>query len=182
MTQPPRAVLDACVLFPTILREILLDVAAAGLFAPVWSDHLLAEWTRAAARLGADAAAIAGAEAALARLRFPDAAVTGDAARALSFDLPDPGDRHVLATALAADAGLIVTANLRDFPRDVMQAAGLRALHPDAFLLDMWHAEPAPVAEAARAAHARALAAGGTMTLREMLKRARLPRLAKVLT
>ena len=34
-----KAVLDACVLYPTVLREILTDSAAAGLFQPVWSQR-----------------------------------------------------------------------------------------------------------------------------------------------
>ena len=46
-------------------------------------------------------------------------------------------------------------------------------------LADLWLAAPAAVEAAVSAAHARALAAGGAMTRREMLKRLRLPRLAK---
>ena len=49
-----KAVLDACVLYPTVLREILIGVADAGLYTPVWSPRILAEWRHAAARLGAD--------------------------------------------------------------------------------------------------------------------------------
>ena len=44
-----RAVLDANVLFPTILREILTDLAQAGLYHALWSDRILEEWHRAAA-------------------------------------------------------------------------------------------------------------------------------------
>lgn len=178
---PPKAVLDACVLFPTILREILLDVAGAGLFRPVWSARILAEWQHAAARLGADAARIAGVEAALACDRFPDAMADDDEGPAQGFDLPDPADRHVMAAALAAGAGVIVTANLRDFPRRAMVPAGLRALHPDAFLMECWLQAPAPVEAAVHAALARAHAAGGDFDLRQMMVRARLPRLRKAM-
>ena len=38
-----KAVLDACVLFPTVLREILSGVAAKGLYEPLWSDRILRE-------------------------------------------------------------------------------------------------------------------------------------------
>ena len=53
-----KAVIDACVLYPTVLREIVLGLARAGLITPVWSDRLLEEWARTAQRQGgaADAA------------------------------------------------------------------------------------------------------------------------------
>ncbi len=175
------AVLDACVLYPTILREVLLDVAGAGLFAPVWSARILAEWRHAAARLGSEADAVAGAEIAQARAHFPRAEVAAEEAAALAYDLPDPADRHVVAAALSARAGLIVTANLRDFPRRALAPAGLSAVHPDEFLTAIWLRAPDAVAGAVDAAHARARALGGTFDLREMMKRARLPRLAKAL-
>ena len=57
-----KAVLDACVLYPTVLREILLGVAARGLYEPLWSDRILREWTRATAKLGPLAQAQAEAE------------------------------------------------------------------------------------------------------------------------
>jgi hypothetical protein len=47
-----KAVLDACVLVPPVLRECLLAVAAAGLYPPLWSDRILGEWLHAAARHG----------------------------------------------------------------------------------------------------------------------------------
>lgn len=175
------AVLDACVLYPTILREVLLDVAGAGLFTPVWSERILGEWRHAAARLGAEMAVVAGAEIAQARLRFPKAEVAADEDPALGYDLPDPADRHVVAAALAAGAEVIVTANLRDFPRRALAGAGLDAVHPDEFLTVLWRREAEAVAGAVHAAHARALALGGSFELREMMKRARLPRLAKAL-
>lgn len=176
-----RAVLDANVLFPTILREILADLAAAGLYAPLWSPRILTEWRHAAARLGPDQGAIAGAEIALLRDRFPEAETADDGCAAIDLPFPDPADRHVVETALAGGASLIVTANLRDFPRRLLAGLGLRALHPDAFLLDLLGREPTAVAAAIDAAGLRAAAAGHEMTTREMLARCRLPRLAKAL-
>lgn len=175
------AVLDANVLFPTVLREILTDLAAAGLYRPVWSERILGEWTRAAEKLGLAEAGTARAEAALLRDRFPDAAMSGDETRALGFDLPDPNDRHVLAAALEAGAGLIVTMNLRDFPRMAMAAAGMRAIHPDAFLTDLWAHHPDAVAAAAHAAHAKAERLGAAISLGALMKRARLPRFGRAL-
>lgn len=176
-----KATFDACVLYPTVLREILMGTAEAGLLDPVWSQRILGEWTRAAARLGPDQARIAGVEAALLADRWPQAAVEAQGG-AEGLDLPDPADRHVVETALAAGARVIVTLNLRDFPRPALAAAGLEARHPDTLLTDLWARHPDAVARVAAAVHARAQVLGGTMTLREMLKRTRLPRLGKALT
>lgn len=174
-----RAVLDANVLFPTILREVLTDLAAAGLFQPLWSDRILDEWRHAAGRLGPDQHSVAGAEVALLRLRFPDACVAADGQAAIDLDFPDPADRHVVEAALAGGAPLIITANLRDFPQRMMAGLGLRALHPDAFLLDLHREDPDAVARALQDARAKAAAIGGEMTMADMLRRCRLPRLAR---
>lgn len=176
-----RAVLDACVLYPTVLREILVALAEAGAIEPVWSRRILDEWRLAAARLGPEQARIAGVEAALLAERFPGAMAPDDGVRAAGLDLPDPADGHVVEAALAAGAGLIVTANLRDFPRRALAAVGLEARHPDELLLALWRAEPQTVEQVVEAVHARAEALGAGMTRREMLKRVRLPRLAKAL-
>ena len=176
-----RAVLDANVLFPTILREILTDLAAAGLFVPLWSPRILAEWRHAAARLGPDQDAVAGAEIALLRDRFPGAEMPDNGTLAIDGHFPDPADRHVVEAALAGRAPLIVTANLRDFPQRLMAGLGMRAIHPDAFLLDLLAADPPAVGKAVQTARGKAAALGGAMTAAEMLKRCRLPRLAKAL-
>ena len=96
-----RAVLDACVLYPTVLREILIGAAGAGLFQPVWSARILAEWRHAAARLGPAQADVAGAEIALLSAAWPQAEVPGEGSRAAGHDWPDPADRHVAEAALA---------------------------------------------------------------------------------
>ena len=176
-----RAVLDACVLYPTVLREILIGAADAGLYAPVWSARILAEWRHAAQRLGEEQAAVAGAEIALLRLVHPAAEAPEPPEAAAGYDWPDPADRHVVETALAAGAGVIVTANLRDFPTRALSALGLRAVHPDPFLLGLWQSDAAPVSASVRAAHDRAQALGGPVALRDLMGRARLPRLGKAL-
>ncbi len=116
IAHPTKAVLDACVLYPTVLREILQGAAAAGLFQPVFSDRILREWTRAAAKLGPEAQAQAEAEAQLLRAAFPKAVIREQPTIEARLLLPDPNDVHVLAVAIAAGADSIVTFNAQDFP------------------------------------------------------------------
>jgi hypothetical protein len=49
----------------------------------------------------------------------------------------DPKDRHVLAAAVASKAAVIVTANIRHFPKEVLEPFAVRALPPDTFLQDL---------------------------------------------
>ncbi|MEG4235555.1 PIN domain-containing protein, partial [Microcoleus sp. Pol11C3] len=51
------------------------------------------------------------------------------------LELPDPGDRHVLAGAIHSRADFIVTFNLRDFPADKLRQYNIEPLHPDLFIL-----------------------------------------------
>lgn len=48
--------------------------------------------------------------------------------------IPDPDDRHVLAAAVKGEAGIIVTANIKDFPTHAMTTYSIRAEHPDVFV------------------------------------------------
>lgn len=181
-TTPPRTLLDACVLFPSVLREILLDVARGGGFTPLWSARILAEWQLAAARKGDPAAAFAQAEIARLRAEWPAAEIPADPALESHLSLPDPADRHVLAAAITGGATQIVTLNLRDFPRRSLAPEGVSALSPDDFLMALWLQHPALVETAAAQTQLRTEAASARpQPLRALLKRAKLPRLGKAL-
>jgi hypothetical protein len=58
------------------------------------------------------------------------------------LELPDPGDRHVLAAAIAGGARTIVTANLRHFPSVSLRQHRVAAISPDRFLQDLCDADP----------------------------------------
>jgi len=178
-----RAVIDACVLYPTVLRQITLGLARAGLIVPLWSDRLLEEWARTAARHGGAAdAALARGEIAAMAAAFPAALVPADPGREAQLWLPDSGDVHVLATAITGGADAILTLNLRDFPRAELSAHDASAIHPDAAFYQMWLEAPDTVAEVVGAVHAKAeTLSGEVLPLRALLKRVRLPRLAKAL-
>lgn len=54
-------------------------------------------------------------------------------------------DRHVLAVAVKAKASLIVTFNLKDFPRTSLKPFGIEAVHPQEYLLTLYSMSPATV-------------------------------------
>ncbi|MHA3913808.1 RSP_2648 family PIN domain-containing protein [Halovulum sp. GXIMD14793] len=172
-----RLCLDACVLYPTILREILTGCANAGLLAPVWSPRILEEWARAAARLGPEGEAVARGEIAMLRATYPAAEVTPTDIDTLW--LPDENDRHVLAAAITGRAGGIVTLNIRDFPLRVLAEHNIDRWHPDELFLRLAGPELTDVVEAVR--RRTEDISGRPQPLRPLLKRAKLPRLGKLL-
>lgn len=177
-----RVLLDACILFPTVLREILIGAATAGGFQPLWSAKILAEWRHTAARLGPEADRIAGAEIALLNANWPDASVDFDAGVLDILTLPDRNDRHVLAAAMAGGADVLLTRNLRDFPTRVLARHDILRRDPDSFLLDFAHTGEADIATVVGEVQARTEAISGReQPLRPLLKRAGLPRLGKLL-
>ena len=178
-----RLLLDACVLYPTVLRETLLAVARQGLFTPLWSARLLEEWARAAARNGPLDEAQARGEISLARAAFPQAEVPSAPGLEARLWLPDPHDVHVLASAVAGSADGIVTRNAADFPRNVLAEEGLVRHDPDALLLALHGANPDAVSTATESVRAEAERLDAAPAeLRALLKKAQLPRLAKALT
>lgn len=62
-----------------------------------------------------------------------------------SLKLSDPDDRHVLATAIKANAQTIVTYNLSDFPTSIVSKYGIDAQHPDDFLRHLLDLSPSKV-------------------------------------
>jgi hypothetical protein len=65
---------------------------------------------------------------------FSEALVRGYEHWIERLTLPDPDDRHVLAAAIHAGAGVIVTWNLSDFPPIALEPWRVEALSPDAFV------------------------------------------------
>jgi predicted nucleic acid-binding protein len=49
----------------------------------------------------------------------------------------DPNDRHVVAAAVMANAKIIVTDNIDDFPAEALETWGIEVLHPDDFLVEL---------------------------------------------
>lgn len=176
-----RVLLDACVLVPTVLREVLLGAAATGAFTPLWSARILEEWARAARRSPAGAEAVARAEIARLRRVWLDAEVAEDPDLEAALSLPDPDDRHVLAAAIAGGAEVLLTLNRADFPSRALARHRVLPREPDGFLLELL-AEGWSIDRVVAGVQMRARETTGRATaLRSMMKRAGLPRLGKAL-
>jgi len=178
-----KTVIDTCVLYPTVMREMVLGVARSGHFTPVWSARILEEWARAAVKLGPDGEAQARAEIALLRAAWPKAEVPPATGLETRLWLPDAADIHVLATAISSSADAIMTLNAKDFPRQTLAEEGLQRIDPDGYLHGIWTQAPDSVAGVAERVLAQAnQMSGDKWQMRPLLKKARLPRLAKALT
>ena len=173
-----KLLLDACVLFPMVTREILTAYARAGGFQPLWSARIVEEWARSAAsKLGPEEEIRARGDAALMAAWFPAARVDGWENRVGEVWSPDPADVHVVAAALAGEADAIVTFNIRDFPLKSLRPHGIARLHPDEYLAVALRGGDKRLADvlAPLAAQAEARGAG----FRAFLKRGAMPRLGK---
>ncbi|MGV6803770.1 MAG: RSP_2648 family PIN domain-containing protein [Ruegeria sp.] len=177
-----KAVLDTCVIYPTVMREMLLGVAALGHFTPLWSSRILEEWARAARKLGPQGEVQARAEIALVRSRWPNAEYSAVPGAEQRLWLPDPADIHVLATAVTSSADMIVTVNAKDFPRNLLAEEGLIRRDPDSLLQGFWQVDPPGIHSVAQAVLDEAnRLSSDCWTMRALMKKARLPRLGKSL-
>jgi predicted nucleic acid-binding protein len=120
---------------PVNLTDILLRLAEAETYRPLWSADVLAEVRRNILKFPRVSEASVDRRIKGMRATFPDAEVTGYQALIDSMT-NHPKDRHVLAAAVRGNASVIVTANLRDFDERSLAPYELDAVHPDTFLLN----------------------------------------------
>ena len=151
------AILDACVLYPATLRDLLLSLARDGLYHARWSERIQDEWVSSLLTRRPDLE-----EAALRRTcelmaqAVPDSVVQGWQRIETSLTgLPDGDDRHVLAAAICGHADAIVTYNLGDFPAEALAPFGVEAQHPDDFLLNQLDLNPIAALKSIKAMRAR---------------------------
>lgn len=149
------AVLDANVLIPPGLRDMLLSCAFAGVFRPVWQAEIEDELYRNSIRVavekrGDEEKANRAAEHALEQMgrAFPDACADTTLWAPLVPQMTcDDKDRHVLAVAVGTKTTHLVTANTRDFPVR-SRPPGVAVVTPDRFLRDQLARVPDLVLEA----------------------------------
>jgi predicted nucleic acid-binding protein len=128
------AFFDTSALYGARLSDLCLWLADAGAFRPLWSADIIEELERNLLKNG-ERADLVSKRIDTMTAYFPDAMVDGysDLIEGMTCD---PKDRHVLAAAVRANAEVLVTFNLKDFPADSTAAFEIEVVHPDDFLLD----------------------------------------------
>lgn len=176
----------------SILRPLLLRLARAGVFSPVWSARIGEEWIRNAARLWQVSTDDVAALWARMQEQFPDADAGDVRPYETGLRYSDAKDHHVIAAGLArrarsglprAPAVFVMTWNLKDFNRPEMRRAGLDVFDPDRLLAQWWARSPEIIrtALAATAGDVAALGREGE-PLATTLHRERLYRLRTLVT
>ncbi len=129
-------VLDSCVLYPMYLRDTLLRAAEAGLYQVRWTEEILDGTFRNLVEDGCISPEKAQQLNHVMNRAFPEALIemTDDLVPCLDNH---EGDRHVLAAALVGKAEVIVTDNLRHFPRKSLDKFNVTAQSADEFLVSL---------------------------------------------
>lgn len=149
--KPAIVFLNANVLYPAGLRDLLMRLTLGGLLRARWSNSVHEEWIRAVLRNHSDIT-----RSQLEKTRnlmdkyAGESLVTEFEHRIEHLTLPDPDDRHVLAAAIHCEASVILTRNLKDFPASALATHGLVAQAPDPFIHALFIAQPEVVLAAAR--------------------------------
>lgn len=179
------AVLDTCVLVPSILRNLLLEIASRGVYEVRWSaeterelDRVLRKWR--ASKMIPDSDTDAYIKRLISQMHqaFPYAKVDWGDRRDEKLDgddlassLPDPNDLHILEAAFVAEAKTIVTFNVRVFPAAITRQVvkHCRVVTPDKFLLTCLNANKVEVTNALATIAARTGMRGQKLEVKEIL-------------
>lgn len=130
------ALYDSNVLYPAPLRNLLMHLAMNDLFRARWTNDIHEEWISNLLENRSDLS-----RPQLEKVRdlmnenVLDCLVEGYEDIIPSLTLPDPNDRHVLAAAIISNTSVIVSFNLKHFPKKYISKYGIDVQHPDDFLL-----------------------------------------------
>jgi|SRR5579859_3065280 len=150
------AVLDACILFQGKLTNFLLHLAEHGVFDSVWSTAIHEEWARNLLRVMDIPPEKLAYRRKMMEAAFPAADCTPSPDLIVSVETlcrtaAQRKDAHVVATAIAAEASVIVTENRGDFPDDILTRHGLRASSADDFCAELYRRDSAIMLAGVRA-------------------------------
>jgi hypothetical protein len=133
-----KATLDACVLYPAPIRDLLLWLAYYDLYKPFWTEQIHNEWISNLLlnREDLNEESLRGSVSAM-NDAFPDADTTNYSTLIETLELPDKNDKHVLAAAIRNNSDVIVTFNIKDFPEDVVSTYDIEVQNPDFFIANL---------------------------------------------
>lgn len=149
---------DACVLYPSTLRNLLIELATPDyqLFQAKWTERIESEWLDNLIEDRPDLDSVKLRRTTiLMRDAVPDCIVSNYEKLESGLGLPDSNDNHVLAAAIKTKAQAIVTRNLKDFPADILQEFDIEAIHPDVFLINQFDLSNAKVLDGLKNIRAR---------------------------
>ena len=131
-------VYDANVLYSASLRDLFVELATTDIVEARWTEEIHEEWMRNVLINRPDIRfEQLSRTKRLMNANVTDCLVQGYETIIQDLELPDPGDRHVLAAAIWSSSKFIITFNLRDFPEQALAPYGILAQHPDDFILDL---------------------------------------------
>ena len=145
------ALYDSCVLYPAPLRDLLMHLALTDLFRAKWTNEIHEEWITSVLSNRQDLN-----RKQLERARdkmnehVRDCLVEDYQHLIPQIALPDLDDRYALAAAIHSNSSVIVTYNLKDFPKRNTDKYFVEAKHPDEFLVSLFDASPETVCLAAK--------------------------------
>lgn len=136
---------DACVLYPAPVRDIIIRLAIADFYRAKWTNRIHDEWISSllSNRPDLDRKKLENTRL-LINESVEDSVVEEYESLTDTLSLPDPNDRHILAAAVKAQAQIIVTYNLKDFPAGILAKFGIEAQHPDDFFLNQSDLQQGP--------------------------------------
>ena len=129
-------VYDANILYSAVLRDFFVELALTEIVEARWTEEIHSEWMRNVLANRPDITPER-----LTRTKnlmdfyVENSLVIGYEEIIPQLELPDAGDRHVLAAAIKSRSRFIVTFNLRDFPVQYLATYDIQVLHPDDFIL-----------------------------------------------
>ena len=141
------ALLDANVLHPMVLCDLLVRLAQRGFYRAFWTREILEEVVATVLRRRPDLSVrLLRKRTAAMQAALQDATVKGYEALIPSLDKLG-ADAHVVAAAVFGQADIIVTSNIRDFPESVLDPYGIAVLPPYDFLLQQWWVDAVAVVD-----------------------------------
>lgn len=131
-------VLDACVLTPATLRDTLLRAVEKEMYRLHWSDQILNEVKRNLVKR--EMASPEDAQDLIDQMTkfFDETNVRGFEALIPCMNNNEK-DRHVLAVAVMSRSQVIVTTNIKDFPKKALAPFGIEVQSPDEFLTHLFY-------------------------------------------